>query len=159
MDAPPTPPPMTTARAWVLKSSLGACLPDCRGRIRHCPLRDHPVNKPDDDDRREGELIDRDVAEESRDGDVGQGAERWVLATYRRVARPEEVDLHRDAPGETEDVDDHSPAAELEGCAVLRPALQPGQQDGDVAEDVREVDHAGRSDCCRARARVVDERE
>src|SRR5438067_3093634 len=34
MDAPPTPPPMTTARALVLKSSLGACLRGGRGRDR-----------------------------------------------------------------------------------------------------------------------------
>src|SRR5689334_13498415 len=160
MDAPPTPPPMTTARAWVLKSSLGACLRGHRGRgRRRVSLGEEPVDEAHDDDQGKRELVDRDVGEETRDGDVWQGAQRWVLATDRRVARPQEVDLHRYAPGETKDVDDQSPAAELERCVVLWPALEPGQQDGDVAEDVGQVDHPGRADGDQAGAGVIDERQ
>src|SRR5207237_8008890 len=157
MDAPPTPPPMTTARALVLKSSLGACLRGGRGRMRRGPLRDHPVDKPDDDDRPEGELVNGDVAEKSRDGDFRESAERWVLTADHRVARPEEVDLHEDAPDEAEDVDDQPPLSELERSIFLRPPSQPSQEDRYVAQAVRHVDHAGRADGDQGCAGVVEE--
>src|SRR5712691_10070909 len=122
MDAPPTPPPMTTARAWLLKRSLGGRFSGCDfRRARHPVLRERVVDGADDDDHPDGRFEDRDVAEEARDAEVGQSAQRWVA----RAARPQEVDEHAAAPHEAEDVDEQAPAPELERRAVLRPALRP----------------------------------
>src|SRR5689334_11790213 len=105
---------MTTARAWVLKRYLRRRF---RGRDRsgrgRFALGCSPVDQADDEDQPECELVDGDVAEEPGHGDVGERAERWVLAADRRIARPQEVDLHRHAPDQAGDVDRHTPAAEL----------------------------------------------
>src|SRR5205814_5492120 len=92
-------------------------------------------------------------------GQVRQGADWRVLVADRQIPWPEEVDLHRNAPDESEDVDPQSPLAELEGRGPLRPTLQPREQNREVAEDGGEVEHAGRADRNEARPRVVDQRK
>src|SRR5689334_19657724 len=119
MDAPPTPPPMTTARACCFKSCLGAGLRG-RGRCRgYRALSEVPVDGADEKDGAERELEDRNAAEHAGDVRV-KGVERRVLSADRRIARPQEVDLHRDAPYQAKDVHPEAPLAELEGCIVLR---------------------------------------
>src|SRR5579864_402460 len=151
---------MTTARAWFLKSSLGGGLYGFDRRSFRCAaLSDGPVNQPYEHDDPEGELVDRDIAQESRDRDVGQSAQRWVLTADRSVARPQEVDLHGDAPHEAKDVEGYSPTPQLERRGLLGPALEPGAKNCEVAQDVREVDHPGRADGDGARACVVEKRK
>src|SRR3979490_360213 len=153
MAAPPTPPPLTTARAFDFNLRL---LP---------PPPPHPPPPPPprgggrqggdgthEEDQPKGELEDRDVADWAADRDVGQRAQRWVLAADRGVPGPQEVDLHRNAPQEGEHVDDRAPAAELERRRLLGPAAEPGAEDCDVAQDIREIDHPGRADRDDARA-------
>src|ERR1700745_3396119 len=148
---------MTTARAWFLKSSLGGGLYGFNRRsFRRAALSDGPVNQPYEDDDPEGELVNRDIAQESRDRDVRQSAQRWVLTADRSVARPQEVDLHGDAPDKAKDVEGNAPAAQLERRGLLRPAPEPGAKNREVAQDVREVDHPGRADGDGARACVVE---
>src|SRR5467141_2932229 len=177
MAAPPTPPPMTTARASVLTRTPLSTLPPCGGRglvqlrsgrglgrlnrrgLGGVALGQHVVDDAHEQDRPKSELEHRDRADRAADRHVRQSAERRVLSADRGVARPQEVDLHGDSPHKGEDVDDRSPLAELEGSRFFGPALQPGKKDGDVAEDVGEVDHPGRTDGNGARARVIDERE
>src|SRR3954471_14770228 len=128
MEAPPTPPPMTTALAFCLKRLLGASLRGgarCRARPA---LREEPVGETDDEDHREREFEHRDVAQEPADL---QRAERRVLPSDRRVARPQEVDLHRDPVDEAKDVDPEAPLPELEWRGFLRPPAKPGEQDAD----------------------------
>src|SRR2546421_3084394 len=129
MDAPPTPPPMTTARACFLKRSLGACLRRRDAGLADLSLGDGPVDDTDQQDEPQGELKQWDIANEARECDVRKRAHRWVLSTDRRVPRPQEVDLHRDTPDQAEDVDPESPLAELEWSWVLWPTLQPRQKD------------------------------
>src|SRR5438477_11609888 len=116
---------MTTARALVLKRWLGGgfCGADgCGGR--RFALRGGPVDQADEQDQAERELVDRDVGQEPGDCDIRQGAERRVLAADYSVARPQEVDLHRDAPDKARDVDGHAPASELERRVLLGPSLE-----------------------------------
>src|SRR5262245_34786052 len=124
---------MTTARAWLLKKrSLGRRLSGRVGRLdgrgRHRPaLRGEEVDSADQQDDRERRLVDRKVADQSLDAqgastrEVRQDAQRWVLPAGAEITRPQEVDLHRDAPDKSEDVYDHAPGAELERSCVLRP--------------------------------------
>src|SRR5712691_2394323 len=103
MAAPPTPPPMTTARAWDLtprSENEGPERPaphrnlDCRrfGRrdhlgVRHVALSKQVVHGADDYDQTDGGLKDRDVAQETGKVDVGQRAQGRVA----RCPRPEIV--------------------------------------------------------------------
>src|SRR6267378_7844033 len=98
------------------------------------------VDRADDDDYTDYRLEDWDIADRGWDRDVRQCADRGILVPGCEVARPQEVDLHRDAPDKPEDINDRAPAAELEWSVFLRPALEARAQDGDVSQDVREVD-------------------
>src|SRR3989449_9977479 len=111
MDAPPTPPPMTTARACFLKRSLGACLRRRDAGVGGSPLRDDPVDKTHDQDHRERGLEQWDASDRPEVGKVRQTAHRRVLVADREVSRPEEVDLHSDTPDQAEDVDPEAPLA------------------------------------------------
>src|SRR5439155_22509957 len=113
---------MTTARARFLKRRL------CRGfdwldyrSLGRLALGDGPKDEPNQDDHAKRELVDRNVAEEVWDRDLGQGAERRVLAAHRGVPRPQDVDLHRDAPDKAEYVDAASPLAQTEWSRLLGP--------------------------------------
>src|SRR6267143_286932 len=156
MAAPPTPPPMTTARAadfnsrpsprpspqkggggdcYVLSGAgLGRLDGRCLGRVA---LRQHVIDDTNEQDQPKGELEYGNVGERTADRDVWQRAERRVLAADGSISRPQEVDLHGDAPDEGEDVDDRAPLAQLEGRGFLGPATEAGDEDGEVAEDVR----------------------
>src|SRR2546429_5528667 len=114
---------MTTARARFLKRRL------CRGfdgldyrSLGRLALGDGPIDEPNQDDHAKRELVDRNVAEEVWDRDLGQSAERRVLAAHRGVPRPQEVDLHRDAPNKAEEVYDRAPPARTEMSPLLRPS-------------------------------------
>src|ERR1051326_1725756 len=107
MDAPPTPPPMTTALACCFKSWLGARL---RGRSCCCgrpALGEEPVREADYEDDAEGELEKRDLPDGPEVGDVRPHLPRGVLVSDRGVAWPQEVDLHGDSVDEAHDVEPH----------------------------------------------------
>src|SRR6202030_3283268 len=99
-------------------------------------LGDHVVDDAHHKDQSKGEFIDGDSTDKAADGDVRERAHGRVLGADRGVAGPEEVDLHRNAPDQSEDVDDEAPLAELERGRLLWPAAEPGDEDGEVAEDV-----------------------
>src|SRR5437899_11559443 len=111
MDAPPTPPPMTTARACFLKRYLGACLRRRDAGVEGSPLRDRPVDETHDQDHRERGLKQGDASDRPEVGKVRQAAHRRVLVADREVSRPEEVDLHGDTPDQAEDGDPEAPLA------------------------------------------------
>src|SRR5213596_1995996 len=72
---------MTTARARFLKRRLGRRFGGLDYRsLGRLALGDGPIDEPNQDDHAERELVDGNVAEEARDCDVRQGAERRVLA-------------------------------------------------------------------------------
>src|SRR5438270_13636098 len=116
---------MTTARALVLKRWLGwgFCGADgCGGR--RFALRGGPVDQADEQDQAERELVDRNVGQEAGHCDIRERAERRVLAPDQSIARPQEVDLHRDAPDKARDVDRQTPASKPEGRVLPGPSLE-----------------------------------
>src|SRR5229473_3853401 len=104
----------------------------CLGRVA---LREHVIDDTDEQDQRKGELEHGDVGERTANRDVWQRTERRVLAANGSISRPQEIDLHGNAPYQGEDVDDRAPLAQLEGRSFLRPATETGDEDGQVAED------------------------
>src|SRR5216683_1043145 len=119
------------------------------------PLGDEVVDGADHNDHDDGRLEDRDVADGSQVGNVRQGSQIRIAGR----PRPQEVDQHASPPDQAKDIDDHAPAAELEGGALGRPPLGARDQDRDVAEKVGEVDHPGRGDRNDASAGVIEERD
>ena len=72
-----------------------------------------------------------------------------VIAIYPeqvRIRPDRDVDDHQSAPDQRENVDDRPPAPELEPRPLVRPATAPGDEHAEVAQEVRDVDHAGRRD-------------
>ena len=69
---------------------------------------------------------------------VGQPSQREVLVAG---GEPQEVDQHRAAPQQAQDVDDLAPPTQRERCLHPRPALESCTQDRDVPKEVGQVDH------------------
>ena len=116
------------------------------------------VDGAEDQDRAEHRPQDRDLVEEV-DAEVEHPVGLLGLRV-RRHAVPHEVDQHRAAPHEREDVDEHPPAAERERhLAALEEAAPPRLQDRQVGEDVGQVDHPARRDRDVRDAAVLEEED
>src|SRR2546428_10095961 len=112
MDAPPTPPPMTTARACFLKRSLGACLRRRDAGVEGSPLRDRPVDETHDQDHRERGLEQGDASDRPEVGKVRQAAHRRVLVADPEGSRPEEIDFPCDTPNQAQEGYPEAPPAQ-----------------------------------------------
>src|SRR5580700_7818993 len=76
-----------------------------------------------------------------------------------RGSWPGEVDQHRPAVCQADEVDCQAPLTEPERRARPGPAPQPVAQDREVAAEVAEVDHRGRRDRDDPGAGELDERD
>src|SRR5437762_9901380 len=121
--------PLTLALSPGGERGSRACFCGRGARVSCSALCDGPVDDADDQDHRKRRLEERETSDWSKVGEVRQAAYRRVLVADREVSRPQEVDLHRDAPDQPEDVDDQSPLAELERRRLLWPTVASCRQD------------------------------
>src|SRR5579885_3324080 len=107
-----------------------------------------PVDSPGDEEDEQGKLEDGNLPENVEHRNVRPvgvyRVQRRIGIDVAQAAEPEEVDNHQAAVEQSQDVDDHSPAAQFEGRLRSRPAFQARVQGSDVVHKVGHIDQTGR---------------